>query len=434
VCEAVDTAMHLVNSQGMHLVEHILLRPFTQADCECRRKILHCNTWDDCLFPDFIEKGAGGCSEEDKAICFQPGHDPYSFIATVVLPAWSDRFRTEQGRMLLENVLYSEAPAHVLLRILWLKPRDFCRFETAFDDWKHSLTGITTCEGDFDICEFLNLLFSIPYDCLDPCIDCQPCTDPGNEKKPGCLDEEMLLKRKNRQFDSLMEVPFAFLNQVNETFCFSDYCHQSEFKNDLLLREKGKIREKPVKKTAPVIVAKKETPAKPKPVARENKVAAAEPVEGKPAVDVQQKAKIINARFKKYKSEVAGIIEHTSGNPLAIKTDRFISSQQAEADKLDTLCSGILENPKTNKGIKQLNKTQQLHLLRSAVCFYLDKVSFNGKDESAYKQLSKVTAQLKKGGINMQVVFKYWDSDEVAAVEPDADINFIRKVITGSRK
>jgi hypothetical protein len=466
VCDAADTAMHLVNSQGMHLLEHILLRPFRQADCECRGKILHCDTWDECLFPDFIEKGAGGCSEEDKAICFQPEHDPYSFIATVVLPAWSERFRTEQGRILLENVLYTEAPAHVLLRILWLKPRDFCSFETAFDAWKHSLTGVTSCGDNFDICEFLRLLFSIPYDCLDQCVDCQPCTEPGNAKTPSCPDEEWLLKRKNRQFDSLMDVPFAFLNQVNETFCFSDYCRRAEFNNDLLLRDTEKNKEnlvekpaptvvtrkeasahpkpvlrdsvkeetKPVEKTAPIVVAKKETPARPKPVAREDKEAAAEPVKKVPAINAQQKAKTVNTRFKKYKTAVTDIIEHTAGNPLAIKTDRFISSQQADAEKLDTLCSGILENQKANKGIKQLTKTQQLHLLRSAVCFYLDKVSFNGKDESAYKQLSKVTAQLKKRGINMQVVFKYWDADEVATVETDADIDFIRKVITGSKK
>lgn len=426
VCTAVDTALELMNSQGLHLVEHILLRPFTQADCECRNKILHCSTWDGCKFPDFIEKGAGGCREEDKAICFQPGHDPYSFISTVVLPAWSNRFRTEQGRILLENVLYKEAPAHVLLRILWLKPRDFCRFETVFNDWKHSLTGIKTCDNHFDICEFLRLLFSMPYDCLDPCVDCQPCTDPGSEKPPNCLDEERIMKKKQRQFDSLMDVPFAFLNQVNETFCFSDYCRQAEFNNCL-------------EGVSLATIALKEEPARQKTVVSQKKETAKETVkklqaEKAPVINVQQKAKTVNARFKKYKTEVNTIIEQTAGNPLAIKTDRFISSQQADVEKLDTLCSGILENPKANKGIKQLNKTQQLHLLQAAVCFYLDKVSFNGKDESAYKQLSKVTDQLKKGGIDMQVVFKFWDADEVAAVEPDADIDFIRKVITGSKK
>ena len=439
VCAAVDTAMHLINSQGMHLVEHILLRPFTQADCECRNKILHCSTWDDCKFPDFIEKGVGGCSEEDKAICFQPGHDPYSFIATIVLPAWSDRFRTEQGRILLENILYTEAPAHVLLRILWLKPRDFCRFETAFDDWKHSLTGIKTCDDHFDICEFLLLLFNMPYDCLAPCVDCQPCNEPGNEKPPSCLDEQRSRKKKNRQFDSLMEVPFAFLNQVNKAFCFSDYCHHAQFNNDLLLLERDKVKAKKVEAVSPAAMANKEEPAPQKPVVREKMETARVPAkkappEKAPVINVQQKAKAVNARFKKYKTAVTTIIEYTAGNPLAIKTDRFISSQEADVEKLDALCSGILENPKANKGIKQLNKTEQLHLLRAAVCFYLDKVSFNGKDESAYKQLGKVITHLKKEGIEMHLVFKYWDAEEVVAVEPDADIDFIRKVITGSKK
>lgn len=439
VCLAVDTCLRLVNSQGLHLVEHILLRPFSQTDCECREKIAHCNTWDECSFPSFIEKGGGACSEEDAAFCFRPGHDPYSFIATVVLPAWSDRFRTEQGRLALEQVLYAEAPAHVLLRILWLKPWDFCRFETAFFEWKQSQTAAKTCDNSFDICEFLRLLFSTYYDCLPPCTECIPCADPGTIKLPSCFEQEKLLKIKNGASDSTMNPPFAFLNQVNETFCFSDYCHKQELVKDIGTLEKTSPELKMNEPAKAPVAIKKEIPVSRKPIAlakqETEKTAIKKSAPHKaPAVNIQLKAKTVNARYKKYKTAVAVIIEQTPGNPLAIKADRFISSQQADAGKLEILCSAILENPKADNGVKKLNKTQQLQLMRAAICFYVDKISFNGKEAAAYKPLGKIVTQIKKAGIDTHPVFTFWDAAAVATIEPDVNIDFVRQLITGSKK
>ena len=321
-----------------------------------------------------------------------------------------------------------------------MKPKDFCRFETAFEDWKRWLAGINTCDGNFDICRFLELLFNTPYDCLDTCVDCIPCTDPGDQKPLSCIEEERLLKRKQHQLNVSMDTPFAFLNQVNNVFCFDDYCQKNDFNNRLLLRNRETIKEKAKETTAPDTIAATKEPVKPKAIIKEKKEEEVAPVkESKPEVlrtiNVQQKAKIVNARFKKYKAEIAGIIEHTGGNPLAIKTDRFVSSQQADVEKLDTLTAEILENQKQSvKGAKSLNKTQQSHLLRAAVCFYLDKVSFNGKDKEAYRQLNKVMARLKKAAIDPHIVYKYWDEEEVASVEPGADIDFIKKIVTDSKK
>jgi hypothetical protein len=445
VCKAVDTALHLINNQGMHLIEHILLRPFAQADCECRQELQDCRT--DCKFPDYISKGAGGCSEEDQSICFKPGIDPYSFIATVVLPAWSDSFRSESGRLSIENLLYREAPAHVLLRILWLKPKDFCQFETTYGKWIKWIAGVNSCNDTFSLCNFLDLLFNTRYDCLDDCTVCIPCTDPGNEKPLSCLDEDILLRKQRKQKGipvSAADISFGFLNQVNEIYCFDPYCEDEQDKG-LILRKEN-VTESSGKKEAPKIlpvVAKASAPelkAKPK----KEKIILAE---SKPAIknktdetntsspDIQMKAKTVNTRFRKYKTVVAGILEQTGGNPLAAKVDRFISSQQADAEKLDSLVTEIIQNAKTTtKTIKHLNKNQQLHLTRIAICFYLDKVSFNGKDESLYNQLSKVVSRLLKADIDMQSVYNYWDAAEVVKVEPETDIDFVRHIITGNKK
>jgi len=435
VCAAAETAMQLINSQGMHLIEHILLRPYTQNDCECRNALDDCNS--NCAFPDYIAKGAGGCSEEDQSICFRPGTDPYSFIATVVLPAWSDRFRQEANR------LYREAPAHVLLRILWLKPVDFCSFETAYGGWKNWIAGANTCNNDFTVCRFLDLLFSTRYDCLDDCTGCMPCTDPV-EKPLTCLDEDIILKRRRQQDGIAGGVPFEFVNQVNKIYCFDEYCEQVVIGGQLLNKEIATVAS-PIEKDVKVLPANaKATTAQPKSKLKKatEQPIVAEPVTKSknitavnPAADIQLKAKAVNARFRKYKTEVAAVLEQSGGNPLAGKTDRLLNSQQADAAKLDALVTEIIQNSKsTNKGVKQLAKKQQLNLVKTVICFYLDKVSFNGKDELAYNQLNKIVQKLAKAGFDLKAIYTYWNAEEVAKVEPGTDIDFVSHIITSAKK
>src|SRR6185437_3414964 len=84
---------------------------------------------------------------------FRPGADPYSFVATVVLPAWPIRFQKPENRLQLEAILQREAPAHVLLRILWLCPHELCRFEWMYKKWIFWL-GQSAC-SEFDRAAFL---------------------------------------------------------------------------------------------------------------------------------------------------------------------------------------------------------------------------------------------------------------------------------------
>lgn len=103
-------ASDLCDSEGMHLVEHILLRPLAKGD-----KLMEVCLEDDCVF----------CGEED----------PYSFRISVVLPYWPERFRNLHFRALLERTLRDEAPAHVQVKICWIGQAQMTGFDAAYRAW-----------------------------------------------------------------------------------------------------------------------------------------------------------------------------------------------------------------------------------------------------------------------------------------------------------
>ncbi len=103
-------ASDLCNSEGMHLVEHILLRPAAPGD-----KLMSVCLGADCT----------ACGDED----------PYSFRVSVVLPYWPERFRNLHFRALLERTLREEAPAHVLVKVCWISQQQMIEFDAAFHAW-----------------------------------------------------------------------------------------------------------------------------------------------------------------------------------------------------------------------------------------------------------------------------------------------------------
>lgn len=101
-----------MQQEGMHLIEHILLRPRFKS-CKTMPIQLNQNTPCDCI--------------EVK--------DPYSFRMTIVLPAWAGRFADMRFRQFVEQTLRLEAPAHCLMRICWVNYSQMQAFETAHKDW-----------------------------------------------------------------------------------------------------------------------------------------------------------------------------------------------------------------------------------------------------------------------------------------------------------
>lgn len=120
----VDALNDDCDSEGFHLLEHILLRPRfavpaldnnANAQTQNDYKLLQVCLNDDCEF----------CGEED----------PYSFRATVVVPYWPEKFRDMSFRKYFEELIQKEAPAHVLLKICWLDNVQMLDFEMAYKRW-----------------------------------------------------------------------------------------------------------------------------------------------------------------------------------------------------------------------------------------------------------------------------------------------------------
>lgn len=184
-----------VGDEGMHLVEHILLRPQTEAHCDCdsllpvRTEFDSLNPlctleWQEDLDPD------DPCSEESNPkLTYVPGADPYSFWATVVLPSWTERFRNSERRHFFRQMLYREVPAMVALNIVWLGPRQMYEFEKAFKSWQSSrLHPSALCQGESDpFCCMVKLIGAL---CSEPL-----CPDPDTiAASCDCINKEGIVQ------------------------------------------------------------------------------------------------------------------------------------------------------------------------------------------------------------------------------------------------
>ena len=378
----------LINSEGLHLVEHILLRPRCNPDdCNCNQYTERCDDDTHCHFswplPD------DPCTEV-KDICFVPGEDRYSFIATIALPAWPARFRSETNRNLLENILYREAPAHVLLRILWLAPHDFCCFEQHFKGWNKWLALKKNCLSDFDNCNFLDFLFDRIYECLPACDVCLPCQEqPVDERNPCFLPPAKIPKES------------VFLNQLNDLYCWQiQYCGEYQYSP---CNQPQLFRPRPPLRDVPELIAVLP-----------------------PRVRMQH----LNARLNTYRSAVTEVAEK-SKHMLAEKAMAFLTETDPQAAGLDKLVTEILANkmPK-DKSAKPLTNPQVQRLVEGSLLYYLDKVVFNDKEENRFSALSKTIARIRKAGINPEKIYGKWNAAEVKELDPNLDETRIKGLFT----
>lgn len=90
------------DSEGLHLVEHVLLRP-RRSDAPARR------------------------------LEVPPGF--HALRLSVVLPAWTVRTREPNFQRFAEDTLRINSPAHVAARCLWLDFDRMVRFETRWQEW-----------------------------------------------------------------------------------------------------------------------------------------------------------------------------------------------------------------------------------------------------------------------------------------------------------
>lgn len=144
-----------INTEGFHLVEHVLLRPKSTNEallekvkpcvdreiCECT---ISANEEDYDVFDDYI-----------------PGADPFSFWVTIVLPYWSKRFQNPNFREFFEDTLRREAPAHIALRIAWIDPKQMKEFEDKYKIWLKALTLTHHCDYEKIQCDLMDCILKL---------------------------------------------------------------------------------------------------------------------------------------------------------------------------------------------------------------------------------------------------------------------------------
>lgn len=87
--------------------------------------VIHLEKLQDKLLPVFL---SSDCSSYSLS-------NPYTSIATVVLPYWPERFNNMDFRNFFEKTLRLEAPSHVLLKICWVNPVHMENFEREYKEW-----------------------------------------------------------------------------------------------------------------------------------------------------------------------------------------------------------------------------------------------------------------------------------------------------------
>lgn len=131
--DAIREVIHLVQgryTEGMHLVEHILLRPI-----EGQTEVLE---------PIVFPLDDNGVENGPRAVTLIA--DTYSFQVSIFLPGWTPRFSDPEFRVVAERKLREELPAHIFPWIFWVEltegdevPPEYLEFELAYQTWLESL-------------------------------------------------------------------------------------------------------------------------------------------------------------------------------------------------------------------------------------------------------------------------------------------------------
>ena len=424
-CAAVERAKSLINAEGLHLVEHILLRPHCDEDCTCEFYKKQCDSNTHCHFTWEIPGVQDPCNQQQN-ICFVPGADPYSFIATIALPAWPARFRKKENRQLLEDILQREAPAHILLRILWLAPHDLCCFEGHFKKWNQWLAQKNICTDKNPTCDFLKFLFERNFECLTDCTDCPPCKKDVPPASPCFNQTDTTAKTTD---------PNLALNQINELFCWETIdCGKYTYVDcdEKLLQKKitPENREKIKKEEDVSVLIIEETP-------QPQKAKTAQPVEvyqgNEKATIAEQPVSIsrfVNGRLSSYKHNIDKIVVDSAENETARKASNFLADQDPSTKKFEELIELVLIN-KTDKDkkIKCLSTKHKKELINNLTRHFFDKQVFAEKDMKRIIELKEFFGKLKTQKIDVQSIYKDWLPNLVKKYEPALDIEIIESLM-----
>jgi hypothetical protein len=118
------------DSEGLHLIEHILLRPRFKAPVHEYKPA------------EEIYKLMSVCLDEECSFCGE--QDPYSFKVSILLPYWNERFSNLNFRKYFEKLIQTETPAHIAVKICWISFTAMKKFEVIFRKWNAALSDYKT--------------------------------------------------------------------------------------------------------------------------------------------------------------------------------------------------------------------------------------------------------------------------------------------------
>jgi hypothetical protein len=404
VCDAIERSKKLINSEGLRLVEHILLRPRCKEDCNCKyegrvyENVTNCHDlfWTE----EAIEKG----QETEKRICFKPGLDPYSFVATAILPAWPERFRKKENRDLLETILTREIPSHILLRILWLKPEDICTFETLYKDWKWWLLQKEDCNRSSVLCELKEFLFLNKFFCLNECTDCLPCQESITDTN-FLADSAPTKKSANA---------YKILEDINKIFGWQEF--------SCATMEKG-ITGNLINTAVPATLQSQITSdAGTKPL--ENKEMTPEEAE----LLRKDKVRLLNKRLSDYKANIQRIYEDSNSNPTVEKALRVFGEEHLE-DKINGILNELLSNQNLPDGNQVIQQSQRDEVCKILIWLYIDRTVFGENDVSKLYLISDGLDKLRQSNFDMQALFTGWKPEAFEKYETSENTEAVHNII-----
>ncbi|HEV3324774.1 MAG TPA: hypothetical protein VG052_04190, partial [Puia sp.] len=397
--DRLSRARACIDAEGLDLVEHLLLRPrlLTRLGGASEKEIAIPVSGEPSECSSLSASTATGI---EPSFPFNPGTDPYSFIMTVVLPAWPARFRTVENRLLLESILQQESPAHVLLRIFWLVPRDMCRFEYFYRGWLDSLVretnGQKSCPA-FSPEKFIDFLFTDLHPLLEDCTEC--INQPGAHQHPS-TDE--------------------WLKQVNLLYGWNVASHAPA-----------------APAPAPAVPAHKPTaPAHRPPEAAPP--AATPPAAHAPAppflTNERERRRLFTARVARYQEQVEewAILSHKE--ELAGKTAAFLKDPNPSSKRFEALLTELIRAEKTTPPQGKTHSGPGLHRLSLAgitISFYLDKVIIDAGDGTKWEHLTATWQTLKIEIDNPEQFYHEWQPEEMQQLVRDLDPITIRALLRG---
>ncbi len=433
--DAIKMTKECIDDGGMHLLEHILLRP--KNNDECSQPILIDDEYENqrvenCLLPicpDYpcniewrpdLDKD-DPCAENPEAnvIHYLPGTDPYSFWATVALPSWIKCFRTDESRHIFEKLLYKEVPALVGLNILWLSPEDMCKFEDNYKKWLEWVQISETHKYDPEkIDEDLTSSLCEPekgspvcsiVDCIKTLKSEPACPSvPGEQGDCNCKDKEW----------------------VNDNDC----CLPKETKGTIFWSCCDASDNNPIPVPEEDTTYDLITNVKPSSVVKEK------------SVGTSKKAKkTIKKEIDKEESDHDLLVLVRQRKPKYLSNVKALADDDMKKTKSYERTVFFLQNTPTVSGYTQLvnffsryslqkdnNVEGFLGLLKNATWHLLDKLVLDQKEAIKKEKLDELETcfnRLNEKGLSLKKMVKEWKIEDVKSLANTRSLNQIKKVV-----